>query len=73
MLKIFKFRKKGLDISYMNYDEPRANKSLMALMHNMSDFEYERTWGRCWFDLGTSDVIALDILINSQTAKSGIY
>lgn len=22
-------------------------------------------WGRCWFDLGTSDLIALDILINS--------
>jgi len=34
MLKIFKFRKKGLDINYMNYDEPRADNSLMALMHN---------------------------------------
>jgi len=68
MLKIFKFRKKGLISDYMNYDEPRADNSLMALMHNMSDFEYERTWARCWFDLGTSDVIALDILINSSNS-----
>ena len=37
---------------------------MMALMHNMSEFEYEGSWGRCWFDLGTSDLIALDILIN---------
>jgi hypothetical protein len=37
----------------------------VALMHNMSDVEYLGTWGRCWFDLGTSDAIALDILINS--------
>jgi len=28
-------QEEGLDISYMNYDEPRADNSLMALMHNM--------------------------------------
>lgn len=55
----------GLDVSYMNYDEHRADNSLMALMHNMSEFEYEGKWARCWFDLGTSDVLALDILINA--------
>ncbi|MFM7448397.1 MAG: DUF3531 family protein [Leptolyngbyaceae cyanobacterium] len=55
----------GLDISYMNYDEDRAENSMLALMHNMGDVEYEGTWGRCWFDLGTSDAIALDILINA--------
>ena len=22
-------------------------------------------WGRCWFDLGTSDALAIDILVNS--------
>jgi hypothetical protein len=22
-------------------------------------------WGRCWFDLGTSDPIALDVLLNA--------
>ena len=61
----------GLDISYMQYDEDAAENSLMALMHNMSDFEYQGTWGRCWFDLGTSDAIAIDILINAlkQIAK----
>ena len=58
-------QEEGLDISYMNYDEKRAENSLMALMHNMSDFEYEGKWARCWFDLGTSDAIALDTLINA--------
>jgi len=27
-------QEEGLDINYMNYDEPRADNSLMALMHN---------------------------------------
>ena len=55
----------GLEVSYMAYDESTADESMMAVMHNMSDFEYEGYWGRCWFDLGTSDAIALDILVNS--------
>lgn len=55
----------GLEISYMTYDEDQADHSLMALMHNMGEFEYEGNWGRCWFDLGTADAIALDVLINS--------
>ena len=66
-------QEEGLDISHMNYDEPRIDKSLMALMHNMSDFEYEGRWGRCWFDLGTSDAIALDILINALSQLSQEY
>jgi len=63
----------GLDISYMNYDEHVADNSLMALMHNMGEFEYEGTWARCWFDLGTSDAIALDILINALKQMSQEY
>jgi Protein of unknown function (DUF3531) len=55
----------GLEVSYMTYDDAQAEKSMMALMHNMGELEYEGTWGRCWFDLGTSDSIALDVLINS--------
>jgi len=55
----------GIDISYMDYDEQIADNAMMSPMHNMSDFEYLGNWGRCWFDLGTSDLIALDILINS--------
>jgi hypothetical protein len=63
----------GLDISYMDYDTSGYNKSFLALMHNMSEFEYEGEWGRCWFDLGTSDAIALDILLNSLTQLSEEY
>ncbi|MBW4420550.1 MAG: DUF3531 family protein [Myxacorys californica WJT36-NPBG1] len=55
----------GLDLSYMVYDDDTAEDSLMSVMHNMGDFEYDANWGRCWFDLGTSDAIALDVLINS--------
>lgn len=58
-------QEEGLDLSYMEYDEQRADNTLMSLMHNMGDFEYLGTWARCWFDLGTSDAIALDILINA--------
>jgi len=63
----------GLDLSYMNYDQRAADSSLMALMHNMGEFEYEGTWARCWFDLGTSDAIALDILLNTLRQLSQEY
>lgn len=55
----------GVDISFMEYDVDAAESALMAPMHNMNDFQYLGNWGRCWFDLGTSDLIALDILINA--------
>jgi hypothetical protein len=63
----------GLDISYMDYDDQKAYNSMMAVMHNQGDFEYEGVWGRCWFDLGTSDALALDILINSLKQLSKEY
>jgi hypothetical protein len=63
----------GLDISYMDYDDSTAESSMMAVMHNKSDFEYEGTWGRCWFDLGTSDALALDVLLNSLKQLSQEY
>ncbi len=63
----------GLELSYMDYDQRGYDKSLKALMHNMGEFEYEGQWGRCWFDLGTSDAIALDILINALTQLSEEY
>lgn len=61
----------GLDISYLEYDGDGAESALMSLMHNMADVEFQGTWARCWFDLGTSDAIALDMLINAfmQLAK----
>jgi Protein of unknown function (DUF3531) len=56
----------GWEVSHMEYDhQASSSDGLMALMHNMGEFEYEGVWGRCWFDLGTSDAIALDILINA--------
>ncbi|HLO46921.1 MAG TPA: DUF3531 family protein [Kamptonema sp.] len=54
----------GIDISHMDYDTDMADNSMMALMHNMGDVEYEGLWARCWLDLGTSDALAIDILIN---------
>jgi hypothetical protein len=63
----------GIDISYMEYDNETIDNSMMAPMHNMSEFEYLGTWGRCWFDLGTSDPIAIDILINALNQLSKEY
>jgi Protein of unknown function (DUF3531) len=55
----------GVEISYLDYSTEASDQSLMALMHNMGEVEYQGTWARCWFDLGTSDAIALDVLINA--------
>jgi hypothetical protein len=63
----------GIEISYMEYDLDLADNSMMSPMHNMSEFEYLGTWGRCWFDLGTSDPIAIDVLINSLKQLSKEY
>lgn len=63
----------GLDLSYMEYDSDSADNSMLALMHNMGDVEYEGLWGRCWFDLGTSDAIALDVLINAMRQLNQDY
>lgn len=66
-------QEEGLDISYMEYNQDHADNSFMALMHNMAEFEYQGTWARCWFDLGTSDALSLDILINGLTQLSKEY
>lgn len=63
----------GLEISHMDYEETSSREALMALMHNMGEFEYEGVWARCWFDLGTSDAIALDVLINALKQFSQDY
>jgi hypothetical protein len=64
---------RGIEISYMDYSEAQLEQAMIAPMHNMGEFEYLQTWGRCWFDLGTSDAIALDILINALTHLSNDY
>ncbi len=63
----------GVELDYLTYDEDTANNSMMALMHNMGEIEYQGTWGRCWFDLGTSDAFALDVLINAFRNLSQEY
>lgn len=63
----------GIEISYMEYDKSGLENTLMSPMHNMGDIEYLGVWGRCWFDLGTSDLIAIDILINSMNQLSNEF
>ncbi|MEA5420222.1 DUF3531 family protein [Spirulina sp. CCNP1310] len=63
----------GEDLSYLDYRQDEAEQAMMAPMHNMGEFEYLGTWGRCWFDLGTSDNIALDVLINALSHLSNDY
>ncbi|MEL7520973.1 MAG: DUF3531 family protein, partial [Cyanobacteria bacterium J06553_1] len=63
----------GVDISYFDYDEDEAERSLLSLMHNMGEVEFRGMWARCWFDLGTSDALALDALINTVRQFSKDY
>ncbi len=63
----------GLELSFMEYDSQSQASVLVALMHNMGEFEYQDLWGRCWFDLGTSDALALDVLINALNQFSLDY
>jgi hypothetical protein len=63
----------GLEISYMVYDDLQADDALMAVMHNMGEVEFESNWARCWFDLGTSDALALDVLVNALQQFSKDY
>ena len=55
----------GADMSWMGYNNEEADSVMPALMHNMGQMEYQEEWARCWIDLGTSDGVSLDILINA--------
>jgi hypothetical protein len=55
----------GAELGWMAYSHEAATSALPALMHNMGPMEYQDDWARCWVDLGTSDAIALDVLINA--------
>ena len=55
----------GDDLSWMSYETEDEKGVMPALMHNMGQMEYQQDWARCWIDLGTSDGIALDVLINA--------
>ena len=58
-------QEEGVDLSWMNYDNEEATSVLPSLMHNVGQLEYEGEWSRCWVDLGTSDSLAIDVLINA--------
>lgn len=55
----------GAELSWMAYSAEDADTAMPALMHNLGQLEYQGAWARCWVDLGTSDAIALDVLINT--------
>ena len=55
----------GADLSLISYDNNHCGSAIPALMHNMGQLEYRDKWARCWVDLGTSDGLAFDVLINT--------
>ncbi len=59
------------DLSWMAYDNNEAESVLPAVMHNLGHLEYQGDWARCWVDLGTTDGIAIDVLINSLRQING--
>jgi hypothetical protein len=61
----------GMDLSWLAYEGDEADRALPALMHNMGPMEYRDEWARCWLDLGTSDALALDVLINTLGQLNG--
>lgn len=59
------------ELSYLEY--PDESDPLPSLMHNMGSLEEQENWARCWFDLGTADALALDVLINALRTLSREY
>tara|TARA_B100000700_G_scaffold289067_1_gene346108 strand:- start:143 stop:592 length:450 start_codon:yes stop_codon:yes gene_type:complete len=55
----------GDDVNWFAYDNNETSNVLPSLMHNLGELEYKDNWGRCWVDMGTSDLLAFDILINA--------
>lgn len=55
----------GGDLSWIPYANDEASQAMPALMHALSGLELQGTWARCWVDMGTSDSLAFDVLINA--------
>ncbi|MEB3352605.1 MAG: DUF3531 family protein [Cyanobacteriota bacterium] len=55
----------GDELGWLAYDNEEAGRALPSLMHDLSALEVQGDWARCWVDLGTSDALALDVLINA--------
>jgi hypothetical protein len=52
------------------YDAEKGFKVMPSSFHDISDVEFQDNWGRVWVDLGTSDIFALDVLLNCLTVMS---
>ncbi|CAM6100949.1 unnamed protein product [Calypogeia fissa] len=54
----------------LSYSIEKANEALPSVFHNISDLEFQENWGRFWMDFGTSDPVAMDVLINALSGVS---
>ncbi|KAF5186074.1 Alpha-galactosidase [Thalictrum thalictroides] len=55
------------------YDANKGFKVMPSSFHDISDVEFQDNWGRVWVDLGTSDILAVDVLLNCLTVLSSEY
>ncbi|XP_066163288.1 uncharacterized protein [Oryza sativa Japonica Group] len=53
-----------------SYDSDQASGVMPSSFHDISDVEFQDNWGRVWVDLGTSDYLGLDVLLNCLTQLS---
>ncbi|KAF7081162.1 hypothetical protein CFC21_085134 [Triticum aestivum] len=53
-----------------SYDSEEASAVMPSSFHDISDVEFQDSWGRVWVDLGTSDHLGLDVLLNCLTQLS---
>eukprot|EP00271_Cylindrocystis_brebissonii_P015300 TRINITY_DN3778_c0_g1_i11.p1 TRINITY_DN3778_c0_g1~~TRINITY_DN3778_c0_g1_i11.p1 ORF type:complete len:338 (+),score=42.79 TRINITY_DN3778_c0_g1_i11:63-1076(+) len=56
---------------YRVRDPESAEDTLLpSMLHNMGDLEFQDAVARIWVDLGTSDALALDLLVNALNSVS---
>ncbi|KAM0888539.1 hypothetical protein ACQ4PT_028288 [Festuca glaucescens] len=65
----FKLANSMLDFD-PSYDSDEASAVMPSSFHDISDVEFQDSWGRVWVDLGTSDYLGLDVLLNCLTQLS---
>lgn len=53
-----------------SYDSEEASTVMPSSFHDISDVEFQDNWARVWVDLGTSDYLGLDVLLNCLTQLS---
>ena len=64
-------------VSFMDYSMEQAHEfstdTSTHVFHEMSELEYRAKWCRVWVDLGSSDEVCIDVLINSLIQFSREY